>query len=483
MLMTIGIILMVVAVVFGVAWGLSLSKTRGERVAVLSAFATLVAVIALFVFVVMVQQQRGLSIFFVGGAFVIPTLVYLIVGRITRSKDVSDDAEQTEDAKPEENAETQTESEAASAAEPTKRRASRVPAVEAAPEPSPKAAAEPTATVAAAGSSSPTERADVPSSEQATELMSPVVATSATTAQHTAASDRHEVAPDKPADSPASSAVAAVQEAPSTQTTQETPDASSSVTAPAERSRVRAAEPTVTDAATSSKPQATPVSEGRQNVGAPAQNRRDALQQKEDTNEQTFQSVAERTAVERINAQRIEAARRAQAEREAAAAERARGHQKDAKDKMAEQAEAQRMAALRQAEQARIAAERKMAEERAAAERAARGSAAAVVVSSNQSAMASDTAFDPERYFMRATLLRDRGLFVAAAKLYAECASLTDDDATYRRATIEQIASYVKGGMGDQARELAEQLKNESTTLTMGERIKVDAVLKLAEQQ
>ena len=87
-------------------------------------------------------------------------------------------------------------------------------------------------------------------------------------------------------------------------------------------------------------------------------------------------------------------------------------------------------------------------------------------------------AFDPASYFDRATVLRDKGLFVVAARLYAECASLADDRAVYRKAAIEEIACYVKAGRLDRARSLAAQLKESAPDLTAVETIKIDAVLK-----
>lgn len=86
--------------------------------------------------------------------------------------------------------------------------------------------------------------------------------------------------------------------------------------------------------------------------------------------------------------------------------------------------------------------------------------------------------FDAASYFERATALRDKGLFVVAARLYAECADLADDRAVVRKAAIEEIACYVKGGRIERARELAEQLNTSAQDLTAVERIKIDAVLK-----
>ncbi|WP_303203277.1 hypothetical protein, partial [Raoultibacter timonensis] len=92
------------------------------------------------------------------------------------------------------------------------------------------------------------------------------------------------------------------------------------------------------------------------------------------------------------------------------------------------------------------------------------------------------TAFDPSSYFTKATSLRDRGLFAVAAKLYAECAELTDDRATYRKAVVEQIACYVKANQLEQAQDLAAKLKDASPDLTAIESMKVDAVLRMVSQ-
>ena len=86
--------------------------------------------------------------------------------------------------------------------------------------------------------------------------------------------------------------------------------------------------------------------------------------------------------------------------------------------------------------------------------------------------------FDAASYFERATLLRDKGMFAVAARLYAECADLAADRSVVRKAAIEEIACYVKGGRIDRARMLAERLKASAHDLTAVERIKVDAVLK-----
>ena len=86
--------------------------------------------------------------------------------------------------------------------------------------------------------------------------------------------------------------------------------------------------------------------------------------------------------------------------------------------------------------------------------------------------------FDSASYFDRATALRDKGLFVVAARLYAECADLADDRAVFRKASIEEIACYGKADKIDRARELAEGLKESAQDLTAVESIKLDAVLK-----
>lgn len=89
------------------------------------------------------------------------------------------------------------------------------------------------------------------------------------------------------------------------------------------------------------------------------------------------------------------------------------------------------------------------------------------------------TSFEPESYFTKATSLRDKGLYVIAARLYAECAELAEDRPTYKKAVIEQIACYVKGNQLAEARQLAERVKEQSDDLTFPEKVKIDAVLKV----
>lgn len=90
------------------------------------------------------------------------------------------------------------------------------------------------------------------------------------------------------------------------------------------------------------------------------------------------------------------------------------------------------------------------------------------------------SAFDAARYFERAAALRDKGLHVAASRLYAECAKLADDRATSRKASLEEIACYVRAGSLEHARELAARLLASTQDLTPVEKIKLDAVLKAA---
>lgn len=92
------------------------------------------------------------------------------------------------------------------------------------------------------------------------------------------------------------------------------------------------------------------------------------------------------------------------------------------------------------------------------------------------------TVFDPSRYFDKATSLRNKGLFEVAAQLYAECAELAEDRATFRKATIEQIACYVKSDKLDEAQTLAAALKENAPDLTAVENMKVDAVLRMGER-
>ena len=92
------------------------------------------------------------------------------------------------------------------------------------------------------------------------------------------------------------------------------------------------------------------------------------------------------------------------------------------------------------------------------------------------------TTFDSSSYFAKATSLRDKGLFAVAAKLYAECAELTNDRAVYRKAMIEQIACYVKANQLEQAVCLATEFRNSASDLTAIESLKIDAVLRMAER-
>lgn len=85
--------------------------------------------------------------------------------------------------------------------------------------------------------------------------------------------------------------------------------------------------------------------------------------------------------------------------------------------------------------------------------------------------------FDAQRYFTKATSFRDKGLFVIAARLYAECAEQAEDRQTFKKASIQQIACYVKAGQLEEAQGLAEALKATSSDLTPGENIKINAVL------
>ena len=90
--------------------------------------------------------------------------------------------------------------------------------------------------------------------------------------------------------------------------------------------------------------------------------------------------------------------------------------------------------------------------------------------------------FDPSSYFAKATTLRDKGLFAVAAKLYAECAELAEDRATFRKASIEEIACYVKAAKLGEAQRLAAELKASSSDLSAAEAMKIDAVLRMAAQ-
>lgn len=92
------------------------------------------------------------------------------------------------------------------------------------------------------------------------------------------------------------------------------------------------------------------------------------------------------------------------------------------------------------------------------------------------------TVFDPSSYFAKATTLRDKGLFAVAAKLYAECAELAEDRATFRKASIEEIACYVKAAKLGEAQRLAAELKASSSDLSAAEAMKIDAVLRMAAQ-
>ena len=96
--------------------------------------------------------------------------------------------------------------------------------------------------------------------------------------------------------------------------------------------------------------------------------------------------------------------------------------------------------------------------------------------------MSIPTVFYPNDYFAKATALRDKGKYLVAARLYAECAerlreSAADED-TLRKAQMEQVTCYVKGADIPSAQRLAARLLAGRKDLSAVERIKLEAVLK-----
>lgn len=88
--------------------------------------------------------------------------------------------------------------------------------------------------------------------------------------------------------------------------------------------------------------------------------------------------------------------------------------------------------------------------------------------------------FNASSYFERAQALRDKGMYVVAARLCAQCAELSDDRATFRKAALEEIACYVHADRLDHAKRLAESLLACADDLTPLERIKLKAVVEAA---
>lgn len=89
-------------------------------------------------------------------------------------------------------------------------------------------------------------------------------------------------------------------------------------------------------------------------------------------------------------------------------------------------------------------------------------------------------AFDASRYFERAEALREKGRYIVAARLYAQCAHLVDEQAIRRKALVEEVACYVRADRLDDAKQRAETLLAQTDDLAPIEKLKLEAVVKAA---
>lgn len=91
---------------------------------------------------------------------------------------------------------------------------------------------------------------------------------------------------------------------------------------------------------------------------------------------------------------------------------------------------------------------------------------------------AAATAMTYDRCFAKAASLKQKGVFVVAARLFEQSAALADDPKDRTKALFEEISCYVKEGDEDNALIKAADMR-ERTELARAEQIKLDAMLSM----
>lgn len=78
----------------------------------------------------------------------------------------------------------------------------------------------------------------------------------------------------------------------------------------------------------------------------------------------------------------------------------------------------------------------------------------------------------------KAEKFKEKGLHAVAARMYEECAVAASDSVEQKKALFDAMASYVKAGKPDEAKQIAQGLYG-ADNLSKGESLKVDAVLRM----